>query len=200
MLGAVAVLACFGLSACGGGEGDPAGSTPREETPGAREAVERDRPDAAPEEGRAPHTRTYRRNRGRKDRRRGAGRRPSPEVRSKLDDEMRLARELVIELMEGLNERDPSVCTRLFDQRRVRRAQREKLAAGCRRETVERRGRVKLVAIEKTNVVLRPHGARAFVQFVIESGGKRARYVYGLFRTVGEPYRIDAALPVKQPG
>lgn len=193
-------LVCAALSACAGDGGDdPARPAPATDARSREAAKPSERSGPAPDEARAPRSRADRGESESKAKRRDKGRPASPEAKAEIRGEMALARELITAFIDGLNDHDPSICTRLFDQSRVERSERHRLVAGCRRETRERKGGVELVAIESTNVELTPRGARASVQFVIESGGKRARYVYTLSRVGEEPYRIDGALPVKQP-
>lgn len=114
--------------------------------------------------------------------------------------EVALVQTLVAELVRGLDEGDPSICSRLYDQRLVQRGRRAAVVEACRRQTAAAADRsVKLVAIEDVRIVRKRAGTLARVQFVLESEGRRFRYRFRLRRSGDRPYRIDAALPVKQP-
>ena len=113
--------------------------------------------------------------------------------------EVALVQNLVKALVRGLNEGDPSICTRLYDQRLVERGKRDAVVAGCRRQTAAAQRPIRLFSIESVRIVDKRTETVALVQFLLETRGRRYRYRFRLRRSGDAAFRIDAALPVKQP-
>ena len=131
----------------------------------------------------------------------GPSRRPprGREVRRLPPDEVRaeenLVRQVVRDFVAGTNARDQSICTRVFDQRRVERSKRSEAIARCRRSIARHPGGLELVKISSIQVRETRVGREAVVGFLVRGrDGRTDELRFHLVRQ-GGPYRVDAVLP-----
>jgi hypothetical protein len=180
------------LAACGGSEdsdSEPASGgaapTTTEQSPARRD---RGRTQGEREKDRAGSDREAERE---------GVRRLSPAERGRDQAQVR---DVVEELVAARNERDASVCTRLFDQHLNDPDERGEIVAACERGIEAETGRLELVEIEFIRLREKDGVREALVQFVLRQQRRRlTRFGFHLILRDGG-YRIDRPFAVKQPG
>lgn len=213
---ACTIVVAIPLAACSGSSGSRPDSVSDESRAGSAPAaevgeqsgtktrggdsgkVEARRPSPPPKIGNAE--RTADRNSGRPAMpRRSRNARPSRSPSRDVTQRVLLVQELVSDLIRGLNARDPSICTRLFDQRFVEKDERGAALARCRREIASWDTKLKLVRIQAVRLHRTKAGfTRGAVRFLASTEGRRITYMFSLTRSGGR-YRIDAVVVPKQP-
>jgi hypothetical protein len=208
-VGLCAVVALLGLTACGGSD-DPGGGSiedgPAEERGSDTRGTER--PEGSPDDSRDAPARGGSDDRGSDggaEGEAGDGDKPKlrplpPAAQDAVDAEIAKAREVIHALIRGFNERDPSVCSRLFDLRTIEPSARDSYLKRCRQTTARARPQFELVEFEKFRVLLEKRAKHVLVRFVISDAGTKFRHEFRMVRREGRPYRIDMIFAVKQPG
>ena len=194
------------LAGCGGSEESATSPAPRSQRadgrePAARATSKRDGGGsrAAPASNGARSSAERNGSGSSRDSARSSRARSAPATRR----EILLVQDLVEAFVRGLNDSDPSVCTRLFTQHRLEVITGRTGAAAvakCRRDIAASDTKITLTRIEGVRVS--KSGDRALatqVKFLSRVGGDEVRQLFALARA-GGGYRIDAALRVEQPG
>jgi predicted lipid-binding transport protein (Tim44 family) len=196
-----ALACCAGLGACGGGDGSGQLATiGRASEPGRAGSGS----GAAGGSGAGAPERL--RGDGRATRNAGgasghdAARQVDPQrLPDRAKRDVALIRNLVVELIQGLNRRDSSTCTRLFSQHLVSSSRRAEAVARCERRVAATSAKVKLAQIEVVKVTRSRDTTTGLVQFVTTTAkGERRRHRFHLIRS-GESYKVDVVYAVTQP-